>query len=214
MPEPSDPDAVLMLRVQRGDLAALAELVEQHRQGVVNFVGRTLGDPVEAEDIAQAVFVQVFKAAARYTVTARFRTWLYTIARNLCLNELRRRARHRAVSLNLDPEADGGAYRLELAASAPLADHALLNQELAAKVEEAIAALPEKQRTALLLCREEESSYDEIARVLGCSVSATKSIIHRGREAIKEVLKPYLRDGAWPELRTQLPVPSGFSTHD
>lgn len=214
MPLPSDPDADLMLRVQRGDLAAFAELVEKHRQSVVNFVGRTLHDPAESEDIAQAVFVQVFKAAARYTVTARFRTWLFTIARNLCLNELRRRARHRTESLDLDPDENPGAYRPEPVARAPLADDALLQQELAAKIEEAIRALPEKQRTALLLCRADELSYEEIARVLGCSVSATKSIIHRGRETIKLVLKPYLRDGTWPEPRGQLSVPSGFSTPD
>jgi RNA polymerase sigma-70 factor (ECF subfamily) len=214
MPEPSDPDADLMLRVQRGDLAAFAELVEKHRQGVMNFVCRTLGDPAESEDIAQTVFVQVFKAAARYSATARFRTWLYTIARNLCLNELRRRARHRADSLDLDPDDEPGAYRPEPVARAPHAGDALLQHELDTKVEEAIRALPEKQRTALLLCREDELSYEEIARVLGCSVSATKSIIHRGREAIKLVLKPYLRDGAWREPRGQLSVPSGFPTPD
>jgi RNA polymerase sigma-70 factor (ECF subfamily) len=212
-PAPVDPDAERMLRIQRGDLAAFEELVERHRQGVINFVSRTLGDPVEAEDIAQAVFVQVFKSASRYTATARFRTWLYTIARNLCLNELRRRARHRAEPLDRDSAADepvaGGPAP---GAATPPAGEALLQHELLAKVEEAIARLPEKQRTALLLCREDELSYEEIAAVLGCSISATKSIIHRGREALKQVLKPYLREGAWPGPAGQLSAPAGFST--
>jgi RNA polymerase sigma-70 factor, ECF subfamily len=213
MPAPADPDAERMLRVQRGDLAAFEELVETHRQGVMNFVCRTLGDPVESEDIAQAVFVQVFKAAARYTATARFRTWLFTIARNLCLNELRRRARHRAESLDLDTDEDNpSAFRPEPRAATPPAGEALAREELFEKVEAAIRALPEKQRTALLLCREEELSYEEIARVLGCSLSATKSIIHRGRETIKLAIKPYLRDGTWPGPRGQLSVPAGFST--
>lgn len=212
MPPPVDPDAERMLRVQRGDLAAFEELVEAHRQGVLNLVGRTLGDSVESEDIAQTVFVQVFKSAPRYTATARFRTWLYTIARNLCLNELRRRARHRADSLDLDHGDDPAAFRPEPRAGGPLAGEALERDELVAKVGEAIHSLPEKQRTALLLCREEELSYEEIARVLGCSVSATKSIIHRGRETLKQRLKPYLRDGAWPEPRGQLSTPAGFST--
>src|SRR5262249_23629386 len=96
-----DPDAALMLRVQRGDRAAFTELVEKHRQSVMNFVARTLRDPVEAEDIAQAAFVQVFKCAKRYEPSARFTTWLFTIARNLCLNEIRRRGRHSAESLDL-----------------------------------------------------------------------------------------------------------------
>jgi RNA polymerase sigma-70 factor (ECF subfamily) len=213
MPAPADPDAERMLRVQRGDLAAFEELVETHRQGVMNFVCRTLGDPTESEDIAQAVFVQVFKSAARYTATARFRTWLYTIARNLCLNELRRRRRHRAESLDLDPAGDDpAAFRPEPRAATLPAGEMLVRGELFEKVGEAIRTLPEKQRTALLLCREEELSYEEIARVLGCSLPATKSIIHRGRETLKELLKPYLRDGAWPEPRGQLSVPAGFST--
>lgn len=212
-PAPADPDAERMLRVQRGDLAAFEELVERHRQGVINFVSRTLGDPAEAEDIAQAVFVQVFKSASRYTATARFRTWLYTIARNLCLNELRRRARHRAESLDRDAAGDEPVTAVPAPdAATPPAGEALLQHELLAKVEEAIRALPEKQRTALLLCREEELSYEEIARVLGCSVSATKSIIHRGREALKQVLKPYLREGVWPGAPGQLSAPAGFST--
>jgi len=209
MPGFVDSDADLMLRVQRGDLAAFEELVEKHRQGVMNFVCRMLGDPVEAEDIAQMVFVQVLKAAPRYSMTARFRTWLYTIARNLCLNELRRRSRHRAESLDLNSSDDLAPRRPEPAARTRLAPDDLLYDELLSKVEEAISALPEKQRTALLLCREDEMSYEEIAEVLGCSVSATKSIIHRGREAIKVVLKPYLQEGTWGEPNRQLSVPAG-----
>src|SRR5262245_31586108 len=95
-----DPDAALMLSVRRGDLAAFESLVEKYKQPVLNVVFRTLQDLTEAEDIAQQVFVQVFKSAHRYEVSAKFSTWLYTIARNLCLNELRRRSRHPAESLD------------------------------------------------------------------------------------------------------------------
>jgi RNA polymerase sigma-70 factor (ECF subfamily) len=77
----------------------------------------------------------------------------------------------------------------------------LLREELWSKVEQALASLPETQRTALLLCREEELSYEEISAVLGCSLSATKSLIHRGRETLKQKLKPYLRSGAWHEVK-------------
>ena len=95
-----DPDAELMLRVKKGDAHAFEELVDKYKQPVLNFVHRTLRDSSDAEDIAQNVFVQIFKSADRYRVEAKFSTWLYTIARNLCLNEIRRRSRHPAESLD------------------------------------------------------------------------------------------------------------------
>src|SRR5437660_7523447 len=102
-----DPDATLMLRVKRGDDAAFAELVDKYKQPVMNLVYRILRDASEAEDLAQNVFLQVYKSAHRYEVTARFSTWLFTIARNLCLNEIRRRSRHPADSIEgSHPEND------------------------------------------------------------------------------------------------------------
>src|SRR5206468_5452901 len=95
-----DPDAALMLRVKQGDRGAFEELVEKYKQPVMNLVYRTLPDATEAEDLAQHVFLQVFKSAHRYQVSAKFTTWLFTIARNLCLNEIRRRSRHPAHSLD------------------------------------------------------------------------------------------------------------------
>jgi RNA polymerase sigma-70 factor, ECF subfamily len=195
-----DPDAALMLRVRDGDRIAFESLVEKYKQPVVNLVARTLNDFTEAEDVAQHVFVQVYKSAHRYEVTAKFSTWLFTIARNLSLNELRRRSRHRADSLDetfSDDEEHPIRQAPDLRTTGPT-DH-LLREELEAKVEEAIAELPEKQRTALLMCRHEEFSYEEIAGVIGCSLSATKSLIHRARETLKGKLKPYLHSGAWTE---------------
>src|SRR5580698_2917932 len=95
----SDPDAELMFRVKRGDDAAFAELVEKYKQPVMNLVYRILHDATEAEDLAQNVFLQVHKSAHRYEASARFSTWLFTIARNLSLNEIRRRSRHPADSI-------------------------------------------------------------------------------------------------------------------
>src|SRR3974377_2277769 len=99
MPAQPDPHAALMLRVKRGDRAAFAELVDKYKQPVVNFVHRSLRDEAESEDLAQNVFLQVYKSRSRYKQTAKFSTWLFTIARNLCLNELRRRSRHPAESI-------------------------------------------------------------------------------------------------------------------
>ena len=193
-----DPDAALMLRVKQGDMAAFTTLVEKYQQPVMNLAARTLRDQTEAEDLAQNVFIQVFKSAARYQSTAKFSTWLFTIARNLCLNEIRRRSRHPAESLDAPhpDQEDQPKHQFEDVKNFSPPD-SLLQGELAAKIDQALADLPENQRTAILLCRQDELSYEEIAEVLGCSLSATKSLIHRGRETLKEKLKPYLQTGEW-----------------
>ncbi len=190
-----------MLRVKRGGRdahEAFAELVGRWQQPVMGFVYRTLPDEAEAEDLAQAVFVQVWKTAARYQPSAKFSTFLFTVARNLCLNELRRRSRHPADSID-EPRADDEQHPLRQLEDPRQASAAEVAQrsEVFAKVEAALAELPEKQRTAIVLCREGELSYEEIAEVLGTSLQATKSIIFRGREYLKARLKPYLRSGEW-----------------
>jgi RNA polymerase sigma-70 factor, ECF subfamily len=202
MPDSLDPDAALMLRVKQGDTAAFTTLVEKYKQPVLNLAFRTLRDETEAEDLAQTVFVQAWKSTARYQPSAKFSTWLFTIARNLCLNEIRRRKRHPAESLDQtrDDADDQPLHQVEdrRASAAP---EDLLRSELEDKVDEALSALPENQRTALFLCRQEELSYEEIAEVLGCSLSATKSLIHRARETLKARLKPYLHTGVWEEKK-------------
>jgi RNA polymerase sigma-70 factor (ECF subfamily) len=199
MSDRSDPDAALMLRVQRGDRGAFTELVGKYQQPIFNFIGRTLRDETEAEDLTQATFVQVWKSASRYRVSARFSTWLFTIARNLCLNEIRRRARHPADSLDSPVfDEEPGTPQIE-DRSAPHPPGEMLRGELERKVEEALAALPENQRTAILLCQRDELSYDEIAAVLGCSLAATKSLIFRARETLKARLKAYLATGEWSQ---------------
>jgi RNA polymerase sigma-70 factor, ECF subfamily len=140
----------------------------------------------------------VHRAAHRYEVSSKFSTWLFTIARNLCLNEIRRRSRHPAESIDAPHPTleDQPAHQFEdkRTFSPP---ESLLHGELEEKIEQALAELPENQRTAILLCRGEELSYEDIARVVGCSLSATKSLIHRGRETLKQKLRPYLHSGFW-----------------
>ncbi|MBL9174100.1 MAG: sigma-70 family RNA polymerase sigma factor [Verrucomicrobiales bacterium] len=202
MADPSpDADADLMLCVKQGGPGAsdaFAQLVTRWKQPVMAFVFRTLPDPDEAEDLAQGVFVQLWRTAGRYQPTARFSTFLFTLARNLCLNEVRRRKRHPAESLDEGlPEDESHPARQVADRNITSADVAVENSELHAKVSEALADLPEKQRTALILCREGELSYEEIAAILETSVPATKSLIHRAREVLKARLKPYLRTGEW-----------------
>ena len=189
----SDPDALLMLRLNHGDIVAFEELVKKYKRPIMNFVSRILGDSSEAEDVAQTAFLQVFKAADRFDFTARFSTWLYAIARNRCLHEIRRRSRH--ASFPLERESDGcddmpqWQHADDRLISAP---EALFQQELQDKIEEALAALPEKQRMAILLLRNEEISYKEIAAVMRTSLSTTKMRIHHGRKTLKRRLKPWI----------------------
>jgi RNA polymerase sigma-70 factor (ECF subfamily) len=193
-----DPDTHRMLRVKRGDQEAFTELVDRWKHPVIGFIHRTLPDPDEAEDLAQATFVQLWRTAGRYQPTARFSTFLFTIARNLCLNEIRRRVRHPADSLD-EPRADDEDHplrQIEDPRQPPAGDEAG-RAELYRLVDDALALLPEKQRTALVLCREGELSYEEIAAVLGTSVQATKSLIHRARLTLRQRLRPYLATGQW-----------------
>ena len=199
MVDRNDPDVALMLRVKEGDLSAYEMLVEQFKQPVMNLLHRLIGDPDEAEDIAQIVFLQVWKTRERYEPASKFTTWLFTIARNLGLNEIRRRARHPADSLDEPrPDNDGQPIRIVEDSTSSIPADASLSAELRAKVEEALMDLPEKQRTALMLCRDGGVSYEEIAEVLGgISLTAVKSIIFRGRAVLKNRLKPYLKSGEW-----------------
>ena len=198
MSSPSDPDAELMLRVKAGDMIAFEELVNKYKQQVIHVIHRSIRDFSEAEDLAQNVFVQVFKSAHRYEASAKFATWLFTIARNLCLNEVRRRSRHQAESLDASQAVheDQPVRQYEDVKNAAPPD-AVLRTELEDKIAQALADLPENQRTAIVLCQQDELSYEEIAEVLGTTLSATKSLIHRGRETLKQRLKPYLKTGAW-----------------
>jgi RNA polymerase sigma-70 factor (ECF subfamily) len=200
MATPTDPDAALMLRVKGGDMQAFEALVEKYKRPLINVLYRMIRDLDEAEDLAQNVFIRVYQSADRYQASAKFSTWIFTIARHLCLNEIRRRGRHPADSLESSQQENDDQPARQFPDNRSFSPpQAFLHGELEQKIKEAIAELPEKQRLAIAMCQEDELSYEEIAEVLECSLSATKSLIHRGRETLKQKLKPYLQSGAWAD---------------
>lgn len=179
----------LMQLAGRGDMAAFEQLVERHQNLVVGTIGRMLGNSSDVEDLAQQVFVRVWKNASRYVARAKFTTWLLTITRNLVFNELRRRKRHNALPLQVDEEGEERPIADEQAREP---DAALLERELDEAIRAAIAELPEAQRMAVVLRRYEQLSYDEIAEALGQTVPAVKSLLFRARTELRARLSKYL----------------------
>src|SRR5438477_6805504 len=182
-------DVRLMQLVSGGDTNAFEELIDRHQSLVAGTVARMLGSNSDVEDIAQQVFIRVWKSARRYVPRAKFTTWLLKITRNLVFNELRRTKRHAYVPLQPEPGAEGPPLKDEMNV-AP--DASLLESELQRTIEESILQLPETQRLALLLRRYEQLSYEQIAEVLGLSVPAVKSVLFRARTELRSRLSKYL----------------------
>ncbi len=180
-----DADADLMLAFQRGDVSAFRALYERHARAMVAFCHRFVRDPARAEELAQDVFVKLHGFRDRYERSARFRTFLYRIASNHCLNELRR-GEHAARALDCEPPRDLDA----LPGGGPTPEEVARGAALERAVARLLGALPEKQRAALVLCRFEGLSYEEIAGVLETSVSAVKSLVHRATVAAAAALAP------------------------
>jgi RNA polymerase sigma-70 factor (ECF subfamily) len=168
-------DIKLMDRVKKGDESAFEELVSRHYHSVYNFANRFLLDAANAEDVTQEVFLRVFRAAKTYTARAKFSTWLYTITKNLCFNELRRKRSVNILSIEDEmlPEIpsldDSPVSRLE-------------KQEIRVKVLDAVRALPANLRAAVLLLKYHGFSYEEVAEILGCTVNAVKLRLHRAKD--------------------------------
>lgn len=186
-------DFALMRRIGAGDHAAFRTLVERHQNAVIGTVAKMLGNPSDAEDIAQQVFLRIWRNAKRYRPDARFTTYLFTITRNLVFNETRRRSRKKEVSAEEREESAGHAI-----ADRPerQPDAELLHDELRRAVDAAIAALPENQRMAVVMRRYEQLSYEEIAAVLKLTVSSVKSLLFRARTTLRESLGAYLDEAS------------------
>ena len=193
-PRPADGgdiDYLLMEKIGRGDHEAFRDLVERHQNAVIGTVAKMLGNPSEAEDISQQVFLRVWRNAKRYRPDAKFTTYLFTITRNLVFNETRRKGRKKEVSSD---EREENTNQLLEDSPDRQPDAELLQAELRQAVDDAIASLPEAQRMAVVLRRYEQLSYEEIAVVLSLSVSAVKSLLFRARTSLREALSGYLEE--------------------
>lgn len=183
-------DRQLMLHVRAGDADAMEKLIRRHQDSVYATIAGMLRNSPEVDDIAQQVFIRVWKAASTYEPTAKFKTWLFTIVRNQVFNEMRRTKRKPAFSADAFEEANGLTVSVD---DQPSPDEAALHSELRQAIDEAIESLPEKARLAVQLRRFENMAYEEIADILGITVSATKSLLFRARTMLRESLDSYLQ---------------------
>jgi RNA polymerase sigma-70 factor (ECF subfamily) len=183
-----DTDAALLLRFQRGDQAAFRLLYERNARAMVAYCHRFVRDAARAEELAQDVFVKLYRVAARYRPDARFKTFLYRVATNHCLNEVRRGE----YAARAAARRDGERTDLDSLASGRASPH---DEAVGRSLEQAVVALlgslPEKQRAAFVLCRFEGMSYEEIAETLETTVSAVKSLVHRATVAAAAALAPF-----------------------
>jgi RNA polymerase sigma-70 factor (ECF subfamily) len=190
-----DPDIRLMLRVRDDDAEAFAELVELYHKRLVTVMRHLVGTAEEAEDLAQEVFLRVYRGRKKYHPRAKFSTWLFTIANNLALNALRDRKRKPVVPLDAraDPNASGPwpTDGLAVARDQPPAQ-CVQQQELADVVRKALDGLNDRQRMAVVLNKFEDMNYAEIAEVMGLTTKAVKSLLSRARCRLRDALTAYL----------------------
>jgi RNA polymerase sigma-70 factor (ECF subfamily) len=198
MPEAVDPSTALMLRVRDGDADAFARLVSLWQDRLVTLFLHQTGDHATAEDLTQEVFLRVYRARGSYQPTAKFTTWVHTIAGNVA-SDLRQRAyrrREHGVPPSVSASASGiGLDQLAVAASGLMPARVADRGELREVVRQALAGLNDRQRMAVLLAKFEHCSYEEIAASMRLSVPAVKSLLFRARDQLREALAPYLAGG-------------------
>jgi len=189
----ADPDVAVMLRLQAGDQDAFQELFQKFSPRVLQYTRRLVGSEARAEEVTQDVFVQVFRFRQRYRPESRFSTWLYTIATNLCLNEIRRPERRLRVDLWKERDEEERREGPQLADPAAITpEEGAAGRELARQLEAAVGDLPPKQRAALLLSRVDGLAYRDVAEALGCTEGAVKALLFRATQSLKKTLREYL----------------------
>jgi RNA polymerase sigma-70 factor (ECF subfamily) len=185
-------DVQLMLDVKAGDEESFELLLRKYRVPLVNFLYRMVRDSAVAEDLAQEVFLRVYRARKEYAPSAKFTTWMFRIATNLALNSVRDN-RYRQMEISVDHTVETGddeQRAIEVPDCTPSVEQHLVARSRSEMILRAIHSLPEKQRAAVLLHKYQELDYDEIARILECSESALKSLLFRAYETLRVELAP------------------------
>ncbi len=186
-------DAEVMLRVAKGDDAAFDYLVEKFRRPIVSFMYRTTHNQATAEELAQEVFLRVYRSRESYEASAKFTTWLYRIATNLAVNNARDTKHERAENqVSIDEPDEESGTTMDVADTRMTAEQQLLRNERLAAIRKVVEALPERQRMAVLMHKYQNMDYKEIAAVLKLSESATKSLLFRAYESLRESLQQFL----------------------
>ncbi len=197
----TDPDVALMLRVRDDDAVAFEELILSYQARLLRVLKHIVGSGTTAEDLVQDVFLRVWRARKNYQPTAKFSTWVFHIAHNVASNALRDRNRKKEVQVASTGEQNSAVFSLDqvaLASTGMMPVRKLDKAERAEMVRAAVEALNDRQRTALLLCKFEGLSYQEIAETMDLSVQAVKSLLSRARVNLKTLLEPYLDEGQLP----------------
>ena len=192
-PPRDDSDESLMLRYRDGDVRAFEVLVTRHRRPVYNFIFRFVRDAAQAEDLLQETFLRLIKGADAYEKQAKFTTWLYTIARNLCVDASRRGKHRKAASLDapINGEEDGAALIDLVAGGGPAVDRQAISRELAVRIRRAVEALPDEQREIFLLREVNDLQFNEIAEIVGVPENTVKSRMRYALEKLREALEEY-----------------------
>ena len=188
-----EPDAELMLRVKEGDSASFERLLGKYRSPVIGYLYRMVQDQGVAEELAQEVFLRVYRARSTYEPAAKFTTWLFRIATHLALNSLRDRRFERGRQ-SLD-EVNDGAPPIQLVDRRSNREQELVAEAHLLEIRQAVAALPEKQRAAVLMHKYHEMDYTQIGAVLSCSTSAVKSLLFRAYETLRARLSHLAVEG-------------------
>lgn len=185
----------LIKKAKKGDSAAFSALMEQHFAMIYNLALRMSGNPDDASDLTQEAMIKLFKNIGAFEGKSKFSTWVYRVAANTCLDELRKIKRKKAVSLDAEYETEDGSVGYEAEDTAPTPDVSAERSELKSIVAKAVSRLGEEYRTAVILRDINGLSYTEIAEVIGCSVGTVKSRISRGRANLKEILEKDFKIG-------------------
>jgi len=183
----------LMAKTAGGDESAFEILVNRHQTSILNLTYRFIGDRTQAKDLAQEVFIRVWQSAKSYEPRAKFTTWIYRITANLCFNQLKSARGKRWFSFSRSNEESVTTIEETLADKGPSAEDILVEKERSRQISQALQSLPDNQKMAVILKRYDELSYQEIAQVIGCSVSAVESLLVRAKRTLQEKLKNYER---------------------